>query len=57
MNQSENVGVYVDEIIGDGAYSEKDNIKFTNNHNIKLIAKLSKTVPQENKKMKNKFFN
>jgi len=57
VNQSENVGVYVDEIIGDGAYSEKDNIKFTNNHNIKLIAKLSKTVPQENKKMKNKFFN
>jgi len=37
-------GMTVKAVIGDMAYSEKDNLRFTELNNIKLISKLSKTV-------------
>jgi transposase len=37
-------GVHIDTIIGDGAYSEKDNIEYTNSNEIKLVSKLSNFV-------------
>ena len=42
-------GIEVEAFIGDGAYSEKDNIVYTKENNIKLISKLSKTVSEGNK--------
>ena len=47
--KSRNAGMVVEEIIGDGAYSEKDNILFANDEKIKLISKLSKTVTHGNR--------
>ncbi|MBQ7658231.1 MAG: IS1182 family transposase [Butyrivibrio sp.] len=43
-------GVKVENIVGDGAYSEPNNITYANDHNIKLSAKLSNTVLNGNKK-------
>ena len=37
-------GVPVEAVVGDGAYSEKEVIEYTNSNNIKLVSKLSKTV-------------
>jgi Transposase DDE domain/Transposase domain (DUF772) len=37
-------GIEVKSIIGDGAYSERDNILYTKENNIKLVSKLSKTI-------------
>ncbi|ERJ12047.1 IS1182 family transposase [Haloplasma contractile] len=43
-------GMEVEEILGDSAYSIKDNIEYTNENKIKLISKLSKTVTHGNKR-------
>ena len=45
-------GVIVEAIVGDGAYSEKDNIKYANENNIKLVSKLSNMVLSGNRKNK-----
>lgn len=42
-------------IIGDAAYSKKDNIKFTNKEKIQLVSRLSKTVTHGNRKNEDKF--
>lgn len=44
VENSNTNGVEVDAVIGDGAYSEKDNIEYTSDNNIKLVAKLSRKV-------------
>lgn len=43
-------GVEVKSIVGDGAYSEKDNIQYANENEIQLVSKLSKTVTDGNKR-------
>ena len=43
-------GIEVEAIIGDGAYSEKENIEYAKENNIKLVSKLSKTVSEGNKR-------
>ena len=49
-------GVEVKDIIGDMAYSEKDNLDYANEKKLNLIAKLSKTVTHRNSRVnKNKF--
>lgn len=49
-------GMIIKDVIGDAAYSEKDNIQYTNNENINLIARLSKTVTHGNSRVNtNKF--
>ena len=45
-------GIEVENIVGDGAYSEKDNIDYTKQSDIKLISKLSKTVTNGNNRHK-----
>ena len=58
VNQSKDAGINVDEVIGDAAYSEKDNIEFTKNQDIKLISKLSRVVSQGiQRKEKGFYFN
>lgn len=44
VTKSKEAGIDVEEIIGDAAYSEKDNLEYIKNEDLKLIAKLSKTV-------------
>lgn len=54
VRKSRNTGMVIEEIIGDAAYSEKDNIIFANDGKIKLISKLSKAVTHGGNRL-NKF--
>ncbi len=42
--KTEQAGIKVADIIGDAAYSEKENIAYANENNINLVSRLSKTV-------------
>ena len=44
VDKSREFGIEVEDIIGDAAYSEKENIEYTKNEDIRLISRLSKTV-------------
>jgi transposase len=44
VSKTEQAGINVDDIIGDAAYSEKENIAYAKENNINLVSKLSKTV-------------
>lgn len=44
VEKSEKAGFPVEEIIGDAAYSEKDNLEYVKEEEIKLISKLTRTV-------------
>lgn len=54
--KSSKAGITIENIIGDAAYSEKDNIDYAKENEINLIAKLSKTVTHGNRgKNKDRF--
>lgn len=55
IEKSNNNGIEVEAIIGDGAYSEKDNLDYCKENNIKNISKLSKSVTHGNGKNKDDF--
>ena len=55
IEKSEENGIEVEAIIGDGAYSEKDNLDYCNENNIKNVSKLSKSVTHGNGKNKENF--
>ena len=55
VRKSQENGIEVEAVIGDGAYSEKDNIEFCEENNIKLASKLSKFVTHGNSKRNNEF--
>lgn len=55
VKKSEKAGIEVEAVIGDGAYSEKDNITYTSKNGIKLASKLSKSVTHGNGKNKDNF--
>ena len=55
IEKSQNNGVEIDAIIGDGAYSEKANLDYCEEHNIKNVSKLSKSVTHGNGKNKDDF--
>jgi hypothetical protein len=55
IDKSKTAGINVTDVIGDAAYSEKDNIELTKEANIKLISKLSKSVTHGNRKNENNF--
>ena len=50
VRKMEENGVSVENIVGDGAYSEKELIEFANDNDLNLISKLSKTVTSGNRK-------
>ena len=54
VDKMESNGVKVEAIVGDGAYSESDNIKYANENDIKLVSKLSNTVLNGNNNRKTK---
>jgi len=57
VNKSREAGMEVESVIGDGAYSEKDNIEFADNgKNFKLYSRLSRTVSEGNKRKVDGFF-
>ena len=55
---TENAGVKVDSVVGDSAYSEKDNLEMAKERKIKLVSKLSESVTHSpNKNSPNFTFN
>lgn len=52
---SQDNGIEVDTIIGDAAYSGKENIKLTGEQNIKIVAKLNPSITQGFRKDEDKF--
>lgn len=50
VEKSQANGIEVEAVIGDGAYSEKENIEYCEEKNIKLASKLSKQVTHGNRK-------
>lgn len=50
IEKSEEAGLKVEAVIGDGAYSEHANIEYTNENEIKLASKFSKNITHGNKK-------
>ena len=55
IEKSKEAGMDVKTIIGDTAYSEKDNIKYTKSNNIELVAKLNPMVTQGSRKKEEEF--
>ena len=52
---SQKNGIDVDTIIGDGAYTGKENLKLTSGQNIKVVARLNVTIAQGARKDEDKF--
>lgn len=52
---SQENGIEVNTIIGDAAYSGKENIQLTSEQNIKIVAKLNPSITQGCRKGENKF--
>lgn len=50
INKTKQNNIEIENIVGDGAYSEKENIEYAYKNNIKLVSKLSKTVLDGNRK-------
>ena len=50
VRKMEENGVPVENIVGDGAYSERELIEFANQNGLHLVSKLSKTVTSGNRK-------
>lgn len=55
ISKSIEAGVEVETVIGDTAYSEKGNIEYTNEHEIKLVSKLNPSVTQGYRKKEDEF--
>lgn len=52
---SQDNGIDVETIIGDAAYSGKENLKIANEQNIKVVARLNPSITQGNRKDADKF--
>ncbi len=50
IEKSQEAGMPIDTTIGDAAYSDKDNLKYTSDHHIELVAKLNPAVSHGNRK-------
>lgn len=55
IEKSQAAGMQVKTVIGDTAYSERDNISYTKNNEIELVAKLNPLVTQGNRKKEDEF--
>lgn len=55
VEKSQAAGIEVENIIGDTAYSEKENLEYAKEEEINLISKLSKTVTHGNKRKSTSF--
>ncbi|NDL68886.1 IS1182 family transposase, partial [Anaerotalea alkaliphila] len=48
VEKSQAAGMEIENVIGDAAYSEKENLEYAKKENIQLVARLSKTVTHGN---------
>lgn len=55
LEKSKEAGIEVQNIIGDSAYAEKENIELAEKEKIKLVAKLNETITHGNRLNSNKF--
>ncbi|MFC3773819.1 transposase, partial [Paenibacillus sp. GCM10012303] len=55
IEKSKAAGMQVKTVIGDTAYSEKDNISYTNHNEIELVAKLNPLITQGGRKKEDEF--
>ncbi|WP_299645554.1 transposase, partial [uncultured Virgibacillus sp.] len=55
IEKSKEAGMEVKTVIGDAAYSEKGNIEYANENEMKLVAKLNPAVSQGNRKKEDEF--
>jgi transposase len=55
IEKSKAAGMQVKTVIGDAAYSEKDNILYTKNNEIELVAKLNPLITQGGRKKEDEF--
>lgn len=55
IEKSKNAGMEVDTVIGDTAYSEKDNIEYSKENGIKLVSKLNPLITQGARKKEDEF--
>lgn len=55
LQMSQENGIDVDTIIGDTAYSGKENLKITTEQNIKIVARLNPSITQGTRKDEDKF--
>ena len=55
VEKSQANGIEVEAVIGDGAYSERENIEYCEENNIKLASKLSKQITHGNRNENDKF--
>lgn len=55
LEMSQENGIEVDTIIGDGAYSGKDNLELTKQQNIKVVARLNPSITQGVRKEEDQF--
>src|SRR5690606_23593926 len=55
LQMSQDNGMDVDAIIGDAAYSGKENLKIANQQNIKIVARLNPSITQGFRKDEDKF--
>lgn len=55
IEKSQAAGVQVKTVIGDTAYSEKDNISYTKNNDLELVSKLNPNITQGTRKKEDEF--
>lgn len=55
IEKSYETGMEIDTIIGDTAYSEKENIKYANEHKLQLVSKLNPNITQGTRKKEEEF--
>jgi IS5 family transposase len=55
IEKSKNAGIEVETVIGDAAYSEKDNIEYCEGNEIKLVSKLNPLITQGARKKEDEF--
>lgn len=55
IEKSKAAGMDVQTVIGDTAYSERENIKYTNDHEIDLVSKLNPQITQGARKKEDEF--
>jgi transposase len=55
IEKSSEAGIEIETVIGDAAYSEKDNIQYSKKNELKLVAKLNPSITQGNRKKEDVF--
>lgn len=55
IEKSRETGMEIDTVIGDTAYSEKDNIEYANQNKLQLVAKLNPNITQGVRKKEDEF--